>query len=341
MARLRAELTAQLEEAKQAGRLAMEEAVGRIHAEHEARISEIFAQHREELAAQSEKLRAALSDAIKQEREKHRAELESERQIAIAKAEAELLRVSQSHEEAMNAAGLRFADEKDKLEGEIAKLRSSHGGALAAVEEQLRTAKQHLLAKQTALTEANEALEKERSTTAGLTQQVRDMRAAHAQDLEAERADKEKQLQATAAQHRKELDDLLARQIEETNEMAAQFAESQRLLEQQIAVLEDQYAELQALYENRPSRDEDLERIAALTQEVQEKTAQLTQLAAQLQTYKLELVNREQNYNKVFGANPNVGVMDPLAHKRPNSTKNLTAQNSRSGLPHLPNQRAR
>ena len=35
--------------------------------------------------------------------------------------------------------------------------------------------------------------------------------------------------------------------------MAAQFAESQRLLEQQIAVLEDQYAELQALYENRPS----------------------------------------------------------------------------------------
>merc|ERR1719201_2036397 len=99
------------------------------------------------------------------------------------------------------------------------------------------------------------------------------MNAAHAQDLEAERADKEKQLQAVAAQHRKELD--------------------------------DQYAELQALYENRPSRDEDLERIAALTQEVQEKTAQLAQLAAQLQTFKLELVNREQNYNKVFGANPN------------------------------------
>ena len=123
--------------------------------------------------------------------------------------------------------------------------------------------------------------------------------------------------------------------------MAAQFAESQRLLEQQIAVLEDQYAELQALYENRPSRDEDLERIAQLTQEVQEKTAQLTQLAAQLQTFKLELVNREQNYNKVFGANPNVGVMDPLAHKRPNSTKNLQQQNSRSGLPHLPGQRAR
>ena len=48
---------------------------------------------------------------------------------------------------------MRFADDKEKLESEITKLRSSHGGALAAVEEQLRTAKQNLLAKQTALTE--------------------------------------------------------------------------------------------------------------------------------------------------------------------------------------------
>merc|ERR1719407_56121 len=111
----------------------------------------------------------------------------------------------------MNAAGLRFADEKDKLESEITKLRSSHGGALAAVEEQLRTAKQNLLAKQTALTEASEALEAERSTTAALTQQMRDLKLAHAQDLDAERADKEKQLQALAAQQRKELDDLIAR----------------------------------------------------------------------------------------------------------------------------------
>ncbi len=28
--------------------------------------------------------------------------------------------------------------------------------------------------------------------------------------------------------------------------------------------------------------------------------------------FKLELINRENNYNKVFNANPNVGVMNPL-----------------------------
>lgn len=28
--------------------------------------------------------------------------------------------------------------------------------------------------------------------------------------------------------------------------------------------------------------------------------------------FKLELINRENNYNKVFNANPNVGIMNPL-----------------------------
>ena len=28
--------------------------------------------------------------------------------------------------------------------------------------------------------------------------------------------------------------------------------------------------------------------------------------------YKLELINREENYNKVFGAHPTIGVLNPL-----------------------------
>ena len=36
---------------------------------------------------------------------------------------------------------------------------------------------------------------------------------------------------------------------------------------------------------------------------------------ADKRVYQMELVNREQNYNKLFSANPMVGVLDPLAHK--------------------------
>ena len=31
--------------------------------------------------------------------------------------------------------------------------------------------------------------------------------------------------------------------------------------------------------------------------------------------YKLELINREDSYNKMFGTNPNVGIINPLAGK--------------------------
>ncbi len=37
--------------------------------------------------------------------------------------------------------------------------------------------------------------------------------------------------------------------------------------------------------------------------------------AEDMKFYKLELINREESYNKMFGTNPNVGVLNPLAGK--------------------------
>merc|ERR1719240_876217 len=141
-------------------------------------------------------------------------------------------------------------------------------------------------------------------------------------------------LELAAAQHKKELDDLLERQIEETREMERQFQEAQQLLNEQVQLLEERHAELQALYDNRPSREEDLERIKVLEREVEEKAAQLKTMAETLQKFKLELVNREQNYNKVFGSSPNVGVMDPTAKTR-GSRASLTKGQSNPGLPNI------
>ena len=45
---------------------------------------------------------------------------------------------------------------------------------------------------------------------------------------------------------------------------------------------------------------------------VREREANLNTLRDEMQFYKLELVNREQNYNKVFGVSgPNIGVLNP------------------------------
>lgn len=41
----------------------------------------------------------------------------------------------------------------------------------------------------------------------------------------------------------------------------------------------------------------------------------LKKAAEDMKFYKLELVNREKSYNEMFGANPNVGVLNPHAAK--------------------------
>merc|ERR1719330_906987 len=110
--------------------------------------------------------------------------------------------------------------------------------------------------------------------------------------------------------------------------MKEQFDRAKHLLEQQSAMLEERNRELQALYDNRPSREEDLARIAELEAEVQQKDAVIKRLVEEMQFYKLELHNREQNYNKVFGAQPTVGIMNPIA-----SRKSAAAPNS--GAPQM------
>ena len=42
--------------------------------------------------------------------------------------------------------------------------------------------------------------------------------------------------------------------------------------------------------------------------------------------YKLELINREESYNKMFGTNPNVGVLNPLAGKPQTTGKIMNNQ---------------
>ena len=66
---------------------------------------------------------------------------------------------------------------------------------------------------------------------------------------------------------------------------------------------------LQTRFEQRESRDEDLQAIAELQQRVIALTKDRKQALEDLKFYKLELINREENYNKTFGRSPIVGVM--------------------------------
>jgi len=112
--------------------------------------------------------------------------------------------------------------------------------------------------------------------------------------------------------YKAQLDKLIKDQIQETEEIKTQFSNVHALLEQKYKQLEEKFDELQELYDTRPSRGEDLEMIRTLQEQVSEKDNLLKKAAEDMKFYKLELLNRENSYNKVFGAKPNVGVYNPI-----------------------------
>eukprot|EP00391_Amoebophrya_sp_Ameob2_P007458 CAMPEP_0178988350 /NCGR_PEP_ID=MMETSP0795-20121207/3764_1 /TAXON_ID=88552 /ORGANISM="Amoebophrya sp., Strain Ameob2" /LENGTH=981 /DNA_ID=CAMNT_0020679619 /DNA_START=662 /DNA_END=3604 /DNA_ORIENTATION=- len=93
----------------------------------------------------------------------------------------------------------------------------------------------------------------------------------------------------------------------------ARLEQLRREVEAECEHLRQQIGELQRMYDERPPRPEDVEQIRLLERECRDRETAFNQLRDEMQFYKLELVNREQNYNKVFGVSgPNVGVLNPV-----------------------------
>ena len=114
---------------------------------------------------------------------------------------------------------------------------------------------------------------------------------------------------------KKDMNQLIQEQMKEIQEMQGEFSQATELMDQKYRQLNDRFLQLQELYENRPSRPEDLEMIRQLQEEIIQKDNALKKAAEDMKFYKLELINREDNFNKMFGTNPNVGVINPLGTK--------------------------
>ncbi|XP_044866415.1 protein FAM184A isoform X2 [Mauremys mutica] len=79
--------------------------------------------------------------------------------------------------------------------------------------------------------------------------------------------------------------------------------------------------EMEEKYQNRESRPEDLQLISELKDLIAERDQLIKKLIDDKKFYQLELVNRETNFNKVFNASPNVGVINPLVKQKKKNDK--------------------
>ena len=84
---------------------------------------------------------------------------------------------------------------------------------------------------------------------------------------------------------------------------------------------------LKDLFEKRPSKEEDMELIFKLREELLSKEKLLRAADENMEYYRNELLNREELYNKYFGKeNPKVGFINPIKNKE-NAANNQNGNN--------------
>ena len=101
-------------------------------------------------------------------------------------------------------------------------------------------------------------------------------------------------------------------QITWTQQMKKQFINMIDQNKQRIKLMQEQYDQLKLLFDQRPSKEEDLRLIQKLQQILEQREEELKKAWQELKFFKLQLINRQNNYNKMFNANPNIGILDPF-----------------------------
>ncbi|CAM9898995.1 unnamed protein product [Bubo scandiacus] len=127
--------------------------------------------------------------------------------------------------------------------------------------------------------------------------------------------------QDLSKKHEKELDVLTADHIREKQSMLADFNKTQELLKEINSALQISLEEMEEKYKNRESRPEDLQLISELKDLIAERDQLIKKLIEDKKFCQLELVNRGTNYNKMFNASPNVGVINPLVKQKKKNDK--------------------
>ena len=80
-------------------------------------------------------------------------------------------------------------------------------------------------------------------------------------------------------------------------------------MEQSLENEKPHYLKMKRKYESREPRKEDIAKIDMLEEKIKKQQLEVEKSQKDLKRFQLELLNREENYNKVFGRSPTVGLM--------------------------------
>ncbi|KAJ3331977.1 hypothetical protein HDU76_001651 [Blyttiomyces sp. JEL0837] len=113
------------------------------------------------------------------------------------------------------------------------------------------------------------------------------------------------------AEHQTDIDRLNDDHIQAAQKMLKEFEQAQTILKKEIAKLTKQLEDADVKYQNREPREVDVQKIFDLEEDIKRRKRKTMTLTEELEYCKLELRNREANFNKIFNKSPLVGVIQP------------------------------
>jgi len=312
MERLKAEMRQKLEEAD----MKSVKMVQDLSKEHQQKLSEVYERQAADLSDLREKLSKSHQERVDEMRRKREVEL---KELKEAHAQ-EMQAAKQKYEGQMAEAAAKHKAAVEELHSTAQSVANKHAAEVKQFEIKLKELQDQLTKEQSSHQQTKVNLKGSQDALDAAHEKIKLMERSHEEALRKKDDDYAREKRNLKEQHKTSMEQMLETQLRETTELKEQFDRARQLQDMQIEMLQKRLDELQELYDSRPSREEDVQRISLLETDLAEKLAIVKKLTDEMQFYKLELVNREQNYNKVFGAAPTVGVMNPVTQKKTSSS---------------------
>nr|DBA26616.1 TPA: hypothetical protein GDO54_010857 [Pyxicephalus adspersus] len=307
-----------LQEAHMLAFQSMEEAKDQEHKDLEERLHQKYSEELQSVKDAHKQVMDMLRVEMEQELQTLRFELEDEGKAMLASLRSELNhqhaaaidQLRNHHHQEMEAVAEELERHKDLSKRQESELL----GRIAELEKQLRHQEQHvanlnkeLLILHESINTLTKELEFKGKEILRIRSEANQQIRVHEQDLN--------------KKHEEDKNDLTAAHIREKQRIMAEFAKTQAVLMEKNSALQVSLTEMEEKYQNREPRPEDLQVISELKDMVAERDQLIKKLIEDKKFYQLELVNRETNFNKVFNASPNVGVINPLVKQKKKNDK--------------------
>ncbi|KAL0238961.1 hypothetical protein PCE1_004652 [Barthelona sp. PCE] len=278
----------------------------------------------ERLKKAHEELMAAHKTKFESEIEGFKEQMARAKQLAIDDQYSLEQRLSERHAEEISRLEkvrdeLRAQSKKmfDDFDAKLNKQREREKNVILEYEAKINGYVAQLSAKDKELTEMRETLQGTLRNVTSLESQhtdhqdaLRQLKIAHQRELIELENTLEREMQSTVNR-------MVSNHKMDIEKLKKEIQSLERSFDEERMKLNEKVEEYHNLYLERPSRPEDLEFIEQLKLALDQRTEELEEIKQQMQYFKLELVNRDENYTKMFGGSVGtIGTLDPLQKKK-------------------------